>query len=702
MFTMVLVTFSIVTSVCVLNVHHRSPSTHAMPPWVKVVFLQRLPRYLFMRRPEMHSARQRLRNQRRLKSETPSTDSSNLYKGSTYFVNTATARKYDPKLMENQDHAGSHQDVRLRTSAKFSPEVQEAIEGVSFIADHMRSEDSNESVIEDWKYVAMVVDRLFLWIFILVCVVGTIGLFLQPLFQNHTREVLGEREGERERQTQRQRDSVCKCVLARACILTLPPFIGCHGSEAEHRLYSELFANYNNIIRPVENLSDPVIIWFEVSLSQLVKVDEVNQIMETNLWLRHIWNDYKLKWDPDKYGGVQFIRVPSHKIWKPDIVLYNNAVGDFQVDDKTKAMLNYTGNITWMPPAIFKSSCKIDVTYFPFDYQNCTMKFGSWSYEKAEIDLVLVGSAMNLKDYWESGEWSIIKAAGYKHDIKYNCCEAVYPDITYSLYIRRLPLFYTINMIIPCLLISFLTVLVFYLPSDCGEKVTLCISVLLSLTVFLLVITETIPSTSLVIPLIGEYLLFTMIFVTLSIVITVFVLNVHYRTPRTHTMPRWVRAVFLNFLPKVMFMTRPTEEGEEGPIQKSKLPPHGAEVSHLNSEARCCQGDLPCQGGTCGCYQHQHIKYITVKSNLTQSSSSESVDALLSSSLISPEMREAIESVKYIAENMRLQNEAKETQDDWKYVAMVIDRIFLWVFVLVCILGTAGLFLQPLMVGDAV
>lgn len=49
---------------------------------------------------------------------------------------------------------------------------------------------------------------------------------------------------------------------------------------------------------------------------------------------------------------------------------------------------------------------------------------------------------------------------------------------------------------------------------------TLCISVLLSLTVFLLVITEAIPSTSLVIPLVGEYLLFTMIFVTLSIVVS--------------------------------------------------------------------------------------------------------------------------------------------------------------------------------------
>ncbi|XP_027696491.1 neuronal acetylcholine receptor subunit alpha-3 isoform X1 [Vombatus ursinus] len=487
------------------------------------------------------------------------------------------------------------------------------------------------------------------------------------------------------------------------CLLVGLAFLltGAGSSDAEHRLFDRLFEGYNEIIRPVANVSDPVIIHFEVSMSQLVKVDEVNQIMETNLWLKHIWNDYKLKWNPADYDGAEFMRVPSQKIWKPDIVLYNNAVGDFQVDDKTKALLKYTGEVTWMPPAIFKSSCKIDVTYFPFDYQNCTMKFGSWSYDKAKIDLVLIGSSMNLKDYWESGEWAIINAPGYKHDIKYNCCEEIYPDITYSLYIRRLPLFYTINMIIPCLLISFLTVLVFYLPSDCGEKVTLCISVLLSLTVFLLVITETIPSTSLVIPLIGEYLLFTMIFVTLSIVITVFVLNVHYRTPKTHTMPQWVKTIFLNWLPKIMFMARPSSSEEAS--QKSR-PFSSAELSNLNcfrgTEAKCCKGGSSCQDGTCGVCRHQRVKLSNLSSNLPRSSSSESVDAMVSFSILSPEMKDAIESVKYIAENMKAQNEAKEIQDDWKYVAMVIDRIFLWVFILVCILGTAGLFLQPLMTGD--
>lgn len=96
---------------------------------------------------------------------------------------------------------------------------------------------------------------------------------------------------------------------------------------------------------------------------------------------------------------------------------------------------------------------------------------------------------------------------------------------------RRKTLFYTINLIIPCVGIAFLTILVFYLPSQSGGKIALSINVLLGLTVFLLLLTESIPPTGLVIPLIGKYLLFTVGLVSLSILKTIFVLNLHNRTP---------------------------------------------------------------------------------------------------------------------------------------------------------------------------
>ena len=62
----------------------------------------------------------------------------------------------------------------------------------------------------------------------------------------------------------------------------------------------------------------------------------------------------------------------------------------------TKARLNYTGEIEWKPPAIYKSSCKINVEWFPFDEQSCDMKFGSWTYDGYQVDLKHVDQVSNL------------------------------------------------------------------------------------------------------------------------------------------------------------------------------------------------------------------------------------------------------------------------------------------------------------------
>ncbi|XP_077443525.1 neuronal acetylcholine receptor subunit alpha-2 [Stigmatopora argus] len=454
-------------------------------------------------------------------------------------------------------------------------------------------------------------------------------------------------------------------------------------SHAEDQLFKTLFAGYNKWSRPVPNISDVVIVKFGLSIAQLIDVDEKNQMMTTNVWLKQEWNDYKLRWRPSDYDNVTSIRVPAELIWVPDIVLYNNADGEFAVTHMTKAHLFHTGAVRWVPPAIYKSSCSIDVTFFPFDQQNCKMKFGSWTYDKAKIDLERLEASVDLNNYWESGEWAIVNAVGTYNTKKYDCCHEIYPDITYLFIIRRLPLFYTINLIIPCLLISCLTVLVFYLPSDCGEKITLCISVLLSLTVFLLLITEIIPSTSLVIPLIGEYLLFTMIFVTLSIVITVFVLNVHHRSPNTHEMPRWVHAVFLDAVPRWLFMRRPAPN---------------ARRRRSVAERRRGGAALPRGLSTSDVWRTEDLELGTLAAYLAPDGL-RGVPAVPSPFSLSPAVVRALEGVHYIADHLRAEDADFSVKEDWKYVAMVIDRIFLWMFIIVCLLGTVGLFLPPWLAG---
>ncbi|EDW65224.2 uncharacterized protein Dvir_GJ19023 [Drosophila virilis] len=332
------------------------------------------------------------------------------------------------------------------------------------------------------------------------------------------------------------------------------------------RLYDDLLSNYNKLVRPVVNVTDALTVRIKLKLSQLIDVNLKNQIMTTNLWVEQSWYDYKLKWEPKEYGGVEMLHVPSDHIWRPDIVLYNNADGNFEVTLATKATLNYTGRVEWRPPAIYKSSCEIDVEYFPFDEQTCVMKFGSWTYDGFQVDLRhidelngtnVVEVGVDLSEFYTSVEWDILEVPAVRNEKFYTCCDEPYLDITFNITMRRKTLFYTVNLIIPCMGISFLTILVFYLPSDSGEKVSLSISILLSLTVFFLLLAEIIPPTSLVVPLLGKFVLFTMILDTFSICVTVLVLNIHFRSPQTHTMAPWVRTVFINQLPRFLVMRRP-------------------------------------------------------------------------------------------------------------------------------------------------
>jgi hypothetical protein len=90
-----------------------------------------------------------------------------------------------------------------------------------------------------------------------------------------------------------------------------------------------------------------------------------------------------------------------------------------------------------------------------------------------------------------------------KNVILYGCCSDPYPDITYTLHLKRRASFYIFNLLIPCMMISFLAPLGFYLPADSGEKVSLGVTVLLALTVFQLLVAESMPPSENV-PLIGE------------------------------------------------------------------------------------------------------------------------------------------------------------------------------------------------------
>ena len=71
-------------------------------------------------------------------------------------------------------------------------------------------------------------------------------------------------------------------------------------------------------------------------------------------------------------------------------------------------MVSSDGTCLWVPPGLFLSTCKIDITWFPFDEQKCDMKFGSWTYDGGAINLTLDGDSGDASNFISNGEWELL------------------------------------------------------------------------------------------------------------------------------------------------------------------------------------------------------------------------------------------------------------------------------------------------------
>lgn len=490
-----------------------------------------------------------------------------------------------------------------------------------------------------------------------------------------------------------------------------PGLVGVSANPDAKRLYDDLLSNYNRLIRPVINHTEKVTVKLGVSLSQIVELDLKDQILTTNMWLRHEWIDYKFMWKPSEYGGVTEIYVPSEHIWLPDIALYNNADGDFIVTTMTKAVLHSDGRVVWTPPVIFSSSCEIDVEFFPFDEQACFLKLGSWTHDGYQVDLVHMNSepnnvsapvvvGMDLSEYYLNVEWDILRVPAERRVKKYPCCPEPYPDILFHIVIRRKPLFYIVNLIIPCVGIFYLSILAFYLPSQSGEKTALITAILISQTLYFTLILEIIPATSKRLPLIGRYLMFSTIMIALAVSLTTINLNIHYRMPSTHKMPAWVRKVFIQKLPRLLLMRVPIQVIKDSMnARRSKF------LRQSDPALKSLAGDDedmieeeydPTSAGTKSNKEKVGKKQEQFKGHLNGlydglakiMTSTVDMEAEQNENAAPLAIEKAVQNILFIKHHMKRQDEFDAEDQDWGIVAMVLDRLFLWTFGIVSLVGS--------------
>ncbi|XP_013877200.1 acetylcholine receptor subunit gamma isoform X2 [Austrofundulus limnaeus] len=420
----------------------------------------------------------------------------------------------------------------------------------------------------------------------------------------------------------------------------------------EGELFKDLMNGYNKDVRPMKKSGNITQVFVKMTLTNLISLNEKEEALMTSVWIEMEWCDYRLRWDqPPRsalYGNITSkLRVPSKKIWLPDIILENNVDGQFEIAYYCNALVSPNGCVYWLPPAIYRSACPITVYYFPFDWQNCSMVFRSQTYSANEIELVL------QKNDNHTLEWVEIDPEAFTAG---------------------------------------------------GQKCTMSIVNLLGQTVFLCLIAKKVPETSKAVPLIEKYLMFVMSVTTTVVMNCVVVLNVSLRTPSTHVMSDNVRKIFLNVLPQLlrMGMKRWTPYSDKRSFigNDELVSPDGVPCRRRSSVALITKAE---EYSVKVARSELLFDRLKERNGLMKSVLEKLHDGLregtterLSFSLAqaSAGLKQCVASCKHIAETRRQQSNFQSENEEWFLVARVIDRVCFIVMALVFFIGTIGIFLM--------
>ncbi|CAG5132662.1 unnamed protein product, partial [Candidula unifasciata] len=231
----------------------------------------------------------------------------------------------------------------------------------------------------------------------------------------------------------------------------------------------------------------------------VLMVEEMIQTVTSVGFIVMSWLDPDLAWNQTDYEGIHQVSIAFGEIWYPTLLVSNSADPDYVMIERSDSMsLTSDGLIRYSTPAHLKTSCDIDVTYYPFDLQ------------------------VSTTSPITSGE------------ITYNQSVSCTP-IRFKMTLRRRILYYVLCVLSPMLLTGVVSSMVFLLPPNSGEKISFLVTVFVTEAVFLNFIAGAMPRNMSGIPRLPLFLVVINVQCMLAMIATVFVIR-GYDAEQRHIM----------------------------------------------------------------------------------------------------------------------------------------------------------------------
>ncbi|XP_066097338.1 5-hydroxytryptamine receptor 3C-like [Saccopteryx bilineata] len=316
---------------------------------------------------------------------------------------------------------------------------------------------------------------------------------------------------------------------------------------------------------PVTNNSGPTHVNISFTLSAILEVDAQLQLMTSFLWLNMIWYNPFIRWNPEECGDIRKLSIAAEKLWLPDIFIQEF----MDVDQTATGLMVYVdseGYMRYDKPMKVISICNLDIFYFPFDVQNCTLTFSSYTYTVEDMVLGLLKEVQEISNTSQSliqskGEWVLLSI--HQRTVKMTVDTSQYDQIIFYVAIRRRPSLYVINLMVPSGFLVAIDALSFYLPTESENRAPFKMTLLLGYNVFLLMMNDILPDTGT--PLISVYFALCLSLMVLSLLETIFITYLlHLVTTRPPPMPQWLHSLFLHCTSPMKCCPTAPQKGNKG------------------------------------------------------------------------------------------------------------------------------------------
>ncbi|XP_069131615.1 acetylcholine receptor subunit beta-type lev-1-like [Argopecten irradians] len=341
--------------------------------------------------------------------------------------------------------------------------------------------------------------------------------------------------------------------LRAACALALMLTFGCirvmcTNSTYKTMLNVDLLNGYDPVVHPGKQYQSQVLnINVSFALRKIQIFNELTSEFSITGALSVYWDDERLSWDPTRYSNLIITHLKQKSIWTPPLLL-SNGYDDIDLIGKgdMHIMITSSGMVSWLLPVKLTITCDADVRYYPFDKQSCLVILLPWGYNADLVQINAMASTLNTAQYEENPIWSLVST------FQASSVAPAAVGLLFSITFKRKPEFFVMNFLLPTMLMCFMNMFVFLLPAESGERVGFCITVLLSIAVFLSIVSSALPQTSSPQMAMFCYLLVVHVILSLLIMIcTIVGLRFYFRSEEVEVPRRIARlAQFVNNIRK--------------------------------------------------------------------------------------------------------------------------------------------------------